>query len=134
MTTEQKATLPARGVLNGKWLDNKEQIAFAAVVAFNGCDFVQPVTARWWTSRRADGAGRVWCTLWTSDARRARNGHGSATGCGYHKTSAALQAAIDSAGISLAAPIDGRGDSAIEDAMLAIADALGYETATIVRG
>jgi hypothetical protein len=134
MTTQQKATLPDREVLNGKWPDNKEQIAFAAVVAFNGCDFVQPVTARWWTSRRGDGAGRVWCTLWASDARLACNGHGSATGCGYHKTSAALQAAIDSAGITLAQPIDGRGDSAIEDAMLAIADALGYETTTIVLG
>jgi hypothetical protein len=134
MTTQQKATLPDREVMNGKWPDNKEQIAFAAVVAFNGCDFVQPVTARWWTSRRGDGAGRVWCTLWTSDAQLARNGHGSATGCGYHKTSAALSAAIDSAGISLAASIDGAGDSASYGALLAIAAALGYETTTIVRG
>ena len=136
-TTQQKATLPAGNVMNGRWVDNKEQFKFKAVVAFKDGELTQPVTVRWWASRRGDGAGAIWCTTWahgTHDNGRDYSGHGRATGCGYHKTSAALQAAIDSAGIKLAQPIDGRGDSAEDEALTAIARALGYETTTIVSG
>ena len=48
------------------------------------------------------------------------SGHGKAGGYGYHKESAALQEAIESAGIKLRSPIDGAGDSAVRGAMEAI--------------
>ena len=47
---------------------------------------------------------------------------------GYHRASAALQAAINDAGITLSADIDGRGEGAMFDALKAIGHALGYST------
>lgn len=138
MNTQQKATLPAVKTYNGKWKDGKEQFAFAAVVAYENGKFQEPVTARWWRSRHGDGAGRIWCTVWARSRYAGFSGHGSASGCGYHKPSAALQAALqaalDSAGITLALPIDGRGEGAMSDALTAVARALGYETTTVVHG
>ena len=75
-------------------------------------------------------------------------GHGRATGFGYHRTSAALQAAIASAGISLVGDpynqgvgridwtkpvhIGGCGHRAMIDAMLAIAYAAGARFVVII--
>lgn len=59
-------------------------------------------------------------------------GHGTAGGYGYHRPSAALQEALTSAGIKLAQPIDGYGEQAMEDALLAIAEHLGYPNAIVV--
>ena len=75
-------------------------------------------------------------------------GYGRATGYGYHRTSAALQAAIASAGISLVGDpynqVDGKvdwtkpvriggcGHRAMTDAMLAIAYAAGARSVVIV--
>lgn len=56
--------------------------------------------ARFYMARRSDGASPVYCGLWVSGAQWT-SGHGRASGYGYHKESAALQAAIDSAGIKL---------------------------------
>lgn len=54
------------------------------------------------------------------------SGGGRATGYGYHKASAALQSALDDAGVQLHENIGGRGESAMVDALGAIAKALGY--------
>lgn len=59
-------------------------------------------------------------------------GHGTAGGYGYHRPSAALQEALMSAGIKLVEPIDGAGDWAMESALLAIAEHLGYPNAIVV--
>lgn len=56
------------------------------------------------------------------------SGYGKAGGGGYDKTSAAVGAAIRSAGIGLRDNIDGRGDAAIQDALTAIAEYLGYKS------
>jgi hypothetical protein len=56
----------------------------------------------------------------------SRNGSGSAGGYGYHRPSAAAQEAIENAGFTLANRIDGVGESAMREAVLAIAAALGY--------
>ena len=53
-------------------------------------------------------------------------GYGRASGCGYHKPSAALAAAIESAGIKLAQDIDGYGDGAMRDALHAVGEAMGF--------
>lgn len=52
------------------------------------------------------------------------NGSGTAGGGGYHKASAAAGKAIRSAGFSLSEDIDGRGDGAIRDAVLAVGECL----------
>lgn len=62
-----------------------------------------------------------------------RRGSGSAGGYGYHRPSAAAQEAIRNAGISLAINIDGRGEEAIREAMLAIAKALKVKHPVIVE-
>ena len=98
--------------------------------------------ARFYMARRSDGASPVYCSLWVSGAQWT-SGHGRASGYGYHKESAALQAAIDSAGIRLTgdnyrelpsdatsdamARIDGCGDSAMKSAMRAIGIAVGAD-------
>lgn len=55
------------------------------------------------------------------------SGSGSAGGCGYHRPSAAAQEAIDNAGFTLSRPIDGRGESAIVEALFAIAKLIGVQ-------
>jgi hypothetical protein len=49
------------------------------------------------------------------------SGSGSAGGYGYHRPSAAAAKAFESAGVKLPFSIDGRGDSAIVDALTALA-------------
>jgi hypothetical protein len=121
----QIATLPTERTENGKWQDNKEQIAALALVAWAYGRQRQIVTARFWMSRSGDGASPVYCSVWLSETGHA-SGHGTARGYGYHKQSAALQFALDSAGVKLAQPIDGRGESAMRDAIMAIGRAMGY--------
>ena len=58
-----------------------------------------------------------------------RTGHGWANGGGYHKARAALDSALASAGITLSEAIAGRGDGAIRDGLLAVAEAYGYPAA-----
>lgn len=55
------------------------------------------------------------------------SGSGSAGGCGYHRPSAAAQEAIDNAGFTLSRPIDGRGETAIVEALFAIARLIGVK-------
>ena len=66
----------------------------------------------------------AYCSLWISAAGRYGRGQGKAGGYGYHKPSAALQAAIRDAGITLDASISGVGDSAMTEACEAIARAV----------
>lgn len=103
--------------------------------------------ARLYMARRSDGASPVYCSLWVSGTQWT-SGHGRASGYGYHKESAALQSAIDSAGIRLTgdnyrelpsdatdekmARIDGCGDFAMRSAMRAIAIAVGADPELIL--
>lgn len=76
----------------------------------------------------------VTAALWTQSADRSehRSGTGSAGGGGYHKASAAAHEAIRNAGIDLSERIDGRGESAIASAVLAIARALGAKRPALI--
>lgn len=124
------ATLPAEPVQNGRNLGGKKELLSTwDVVAFRDGEYHQPVTLRTYAGRSRDSS-RIYASIWVSGRY---SGHGYAGGYGYHKASAAAQTAIRSAGITLSAPIDGRGDSAIEGALGAIARALGFGHFTIVR-
>jgi hypothetical protein len=60
-------------------------------------------------------------------------GSGRAGGYGYHRPSAATAEAISNAGFALDADIGGVGESAMEEALCAIADALGIKGYAVVR-
>jgi hypothetical protein len=93
----------------------------------DGSGLLTLVTVRTYGAKRGNGS-RNYVSIWVhaSDERMSCAGHGSAGGYGYHRPSAAMQAALESAGIRLAQPIDGVGESAMKEAMHAIARHLGY--------
>jgi hypothetical protein len=123
-----KATLPAKQTQNAKNLDQqKERVRTLLVIAY---PFKTAIEARFWMSRSGDGASPVMCSVWI-DNRYA--GHGRANGYGYHKPSAALCAALTSAGIKLDEDIDGRGDDIMDDALIAVCSELGYNDVYVVR-
>lgn len=127
------ATLPDTQTQNARNMsEERETIDQMRAVVFTVCDvepdFYVPVDARFYRARKADGSSPVYCSVWirTRDGRYF-SGRGKATGYGYHKKSAALQAALESAGVKLAVAIDGVGESAMKEALLAIVNAAGFE-------
>jgi hypothetical protein len=73
---------------------------------------------------RSSSASTVYCSIWIHGTDQHWSGRGSAGGYGYHKASAALDGAIQSAGWELDTDIAGSGDSAMTEALLAIGRAL----------
>lgn len=113
------------------------------------------VDARCWMGR-SRSASTVKASIWISLSDKKRpdgwewaetSGSGSAGGYGYDKISAAIGDAMDSAGVELYGSaytvrsdvdmkkrerINGKGDAAIESAVLAIAYAAGYTDCILV--
>lgn len=134
MSTKQKATLLADSPNKFSTSHRKEGKCF-----FNSL-LVISLAAKPWRDGRLDpeitlrlyGTGnKNFACLWISG--QDRRGSGSAGGCGYHRPSAAAQEAINNAGIALAQPIDGRGEEAMRDALLAIAKALKIKRPVIME-
>jgi hypothetical protein len=92
-----------------------------------GCGRLDPEI----TLRLYGTGNKNFACLWISG--QDRRGSGSAGGYGYHRPSAAAQEAINNAGISLSLPIDGRGEEAIREALLAIARALKVKRPALVE-
>lgn len=139
-----KATLPTQDANNGRnYGIDKETHARYTVVAYKNGEFREPVSLACYSGRSRD-ASVHYASIWVHDDKIHTSGHGSAGGGGYHKDSAAACGAIRTAGIKLIhadgtckgepAYIDGVGESAIRDALGAIAEALGYRKYTIVTG
>ena len=127
------ATLPPTTQANGKNLSRQKEMvsAMSAVAVING-KMREVVVARWYMARKSDGASPVYASIWTYGAGFDISGHGRATGYGYHKASAALSTALDSAGIVLSERIDGLGDGASQRALEAIARAIAGDAADIL--
>lgn len=127
------ATLPFPARSNGKNLAPQKELvsAMSAVTVING-KMCEVVLARWYKARKSDGASPIYASIWVYGAGHTISGYGRATGCGYHKASAALSAALDSAGIVLSERIDGVGDSASQRALEAIARAIAGDGAEIL--
>ncbi len=70
---------------------------------------------------------RWYCCIWIETETMHISGSGYAGGYGYHKPSAAIGEAIHAAGYDLSESIGGGGDSAIEQAIQAIAALHGYD-------
>lgn len=75
-----------------------------------------------------DGMSPLYCVVWVNDGKKDiyKSGAGKASGCGYHKPSAALEDALNDAGIYTSEPISGVGGRAMIEALNALAEALGY--------
>lgn len=74
----------------------------------------------------------VYCIVWIFSDKPA-SGYGKAGGGGYHKRSAAMGEALTRAGVTLSKPIDWRGDSAMDDALIALARHMGFARPLVVR-
>lgn len=106
--------------------DTHETTARIVLVAWDGSALAQVVDARWYMGR-SRSASVVYCSVWVRRRGGATvSGSGCAGGGGYHKPSAAFQDAAGDAGITLSVEVGGVGDSAVCEAMLAIAEAAGY--------
>lgn len=120
---------------------DKELIGYYRVIAYERLqgeesNFHCLVHGKLYQSRRADGASPVYCSVWLHNpkTRERTSGRGSATGCGYHKASAAFASALIAAGVKVDPDIDGRGDSAIEDALKAVAEYMGFAEFEVFSG
>jgi len=82
---------------NASQPQNKETVNELKVLTVKKGDINEVITARFYMGRSAQ-ASVVYCCLWVSGKC---SGYGTASGYGYHKESAALAAAITSAGIEL---------------------------------
>ena len=90
------------------------------------------ITVRCYMGRSAN-ASTVYASVWINTSDVHTSGKGKAGGYGYHKESAAIAEAMESAGVSLDTDISGVGDGAIKEALSAIANALGFERVLIVE-
>ena len=124
-----KATLE-REVSNAVNYGDKKETTRTYNVITDGLANV--ITARCYMGRSAS-ASTVYASIWINSPGYHSSGKGKASGYGYHKESAAIAAAIESAGITLDQSIEGIGNTAIEDALKAIAAALGFSDVLIVE-
>jgi hypothetical protein len=85
-----------------------------------GCTMRSPIIARIYHT-----ANTAYACIWVHNEPIHISGGGKAGGYGYHKASAALQGALDDAGVQLSESINGRGEQAMRDALTATARALG---------
>jgi len=117
------------GILQNRKEKNFVQ-EFAAIVTHENKTFV-PVMLRIYLTNAVTRAC-VWIYAGNSPTHPETytGAGGNAGGYGYHRPGAAAYEAITKAGFKLAEAIDGRGDSAIEEAVHAIAQFL-YPEATI---
>ena len=130
----QTATLTSPNASNGRnYGDTKETIDSYVVIGVgkSRSDVVELANLRIYRGR-SRSASMIYASIWLRGGNYA-SGTGWAGGYGYHKASAAAQAAIDSAGITLGQPIDGRGDTAITDALHAIGIMAGFDTVRVFR-
>lgn len=125
-----KAILPTTSKSSGKNLTPaKETVKTLAVVGVVDNQIRTLVDARFYMGRSSKSS-TVYASFWVHGGDYLA-GHAKASGYGYHKCSAALGSAIRASGIELSSDINGVGDSAMQDALLAIASA-AFPNATLV--
>jgi hypothetical protein len=128
----QVATINPNGLgtmarMNGRNMgQTKEQIDGYTLVVCIDEQIVAPVDVRIYMGRSAS-ASVVYASVWLRYENIQCSGHGKAGGHGYHKASAAVSAALASAGVKLSVDIDGCGDSAIVEAIEAVGVAMGFD-------
>lgn len=123
-----KATI-GKTVSNAINYGNKKEMICTYNVVTN--TLKELITVRCYMGRSAN-VSTVYASIWVHGDIYT-SGMGKAGGGGYHKTSAAIGNAIESAGIALDQDIWGVGEGAIHEALKAIAEALGFSNVLIVE-
>lgn len=95
----------------------------------HGGDMPETVCLRVYVTK----SGATSAAVWIHGANGFHSsGTGAAGGGGYHKASAAAAYALKNAGVDLSRDIDGRGNGAISEAVLAVAKAAGAKRPALV--
>lgn len=103
--------------------NRKEKGFYREISIIDPVDGSAIVAARlYWPGR--DGASNCYACVWINGNSNHGAGGGKAGGYGYHKESAAIQEALESAGVALSEDIGGRGDQAMFEALEAVAKAV----------
>lgn len=121
-------------------------VGAGTLVAMRDGELCEVITVRTYYNERGSGMQPVRACVWIKLATPGaewRTGRGSASGCGYHKESAAIADAVKNAGVELWGnayvysnePVDfkkrvwfgGTGSSAYKEIFKAIARAMGYK-------
>jgi hypothetical protein len=127
-----KTFIPADGINATAHRKERNFLYAFKVVTFDkkSNTFDEPIDLRVYGTSTAN-----YVCLWVHAKSIHASGSARATGYGYHRPSEAAELAFDKAGITLPEHIGGRGDSAIEDALTALALHLGYkkESFTIIK-
>ena len=120
-------------VSNAKNLANEKELVeeYNAVVIHEG-EIKNPVTVRWYMGR-SKSASKVYCSIWVHSSPISVSGHGTASGGGYCKQSAAFASACESAGIETI-ETSGCGMSVVRKALESICEALGYDGKVTIIG
>lgn len=79
------------------------------------------------------GKSNSTCCVWINISEHWRSGSGKASGYGYHMDSASFDDAIRCCGIELENSVNGRGDEAVVDAMLAIASYFNIKDCSVIK-
>jgi hypothetical protein len=124
ITDITKATDGINGSAHRK--DGKPWDGFKGLVVVDG-KIIEAVDVRCYYTN-----SRVYCCVWANNSGTYASGSAWADGGGYHRQSAAMQGALQSAGVELSEDVDARGDGAMQDATEAITRAL-YPNAEIVQ-
>lgn len=121
---------------NGKnYGGEKEMISAISVIGLKGSTARELITVRIHCTK---SHGRNYASIWIHGGHGDKGnlygaGHGWAGGYGYHRVSAAVSDALNSAGVKLSHDIAGVGDEAIRTALEALAAHLGYNRTLYVR-
>lgn len=129
---------------NGKNMSNeKEQVGRYDFIApnpkfdpkhkyYSEYRYTRPVTVRVWMGRSSQSSV-VYASVWahSRDGKIHLAGHGNAGGYGYDKESAAVNAAFDSAGVTMERGFGGCGQGPLEIAIKSLAKRLGWKTGQV---
>jgi hypothetical protein len=133
MTTTKKLTFaPVYGINAKAHRRENNFLNEFCLISFEKGEFKEVATLRVYGTN-----AKNYVCLWISGEFKGYEGYvsasgsGSAGGYGYHRPSAAAADAFKSAGVDLPFDISGRGDSAINDALNALAKHLKLKNYTI---
>ena len=132
-----RALLPETPVHNGRSRPTaSEKTDMYAVVALKGGTIYGPmVRVLCWIDREMHAATH-YATIWVDSGKDNCSGFGYAHGYGYNRAPAAIDMAIQSAGIKLdqSDHIGLLDEEDVEAALSAIARAAGYDTTLVIKG
>lgn len=111
---------------DGKIASNRKEKHFRSQMTLATVRYEEGVVHDTLQARFYVTGSRTYCCVWLHTKDCHVSGGGFAAGGGYHRASAALEEALNDAGITLSQSIHGVGASAMSEAFEAVAIALGF--------